>query len=83
MMITAIINILTNINEKEVLRNAFSTNDLLSWKEIAKQIKLVWENTLFSKIQTNNLFGIIDLLVWSFIFPEPLSSFKASLKHSS
>ena len=83
MMITAIINILTNINEKEVLRNAFSTNDLLSWKEIAKQIKLVWENTLFSKIQTNNLFSIIDLLVWSFIFPEPLSSLKASLKHSS
>jgi len=28
-MITAIIDILTNINKKEVLRNAFSTNDLL------------------------------------------------------
>jgi len=50
MMITAIINIVTNINEKEVSRNAFSTNGSLSYKKIAKQIMLVLENTIIFKI---------------------------------
>jgi len=35
-MTTDIIYILTNINEKEVLRNALSTYDLLSWRELEK-----------------------------------------------
>ena len=36
MMITSISYSVTNINEEEVLRKAFSTNDSLSWREMAK-----------------------------------------------